>query len=48
MGSKGIELRNEFISDVKQIITSDINSAIRSVDFERVSMYVCMYVLEIR
>ena len=39
MSNKGIELRNEFISDVKQIISSARNSAIRSVDFERVKMY---------
>jgi predicted nuclease of restriction endonuclease-like (RecB) superfamily len=39
MNNKGIELRNEFVSDVKYIIISARNSAIRSVDFERVRMY---------
>ncbi|MFT4222350.1 PDDEXK nuclease domain-containing protein [Dysgonomonas sp.] len=39
MSRKNIQLRNEFISDVKHIITSARNSAIRSVDFERVKMY---------
>ena len=39
MSNKGIELRNEFVSDVKCIITSARDSAIRSVDFERVKMY---------
>lgn len=39
MKNNNIILRNEFISDVKQIITSARASAIRSVDFERVKMY---------
>lgn len=39
MKNNNIVLRNEFISDVKQIITSARASAIRSVDFERVKMY---------
>lgn len=39
MNNKNIELRNDFVSDIKGIITSARNSAIRSVDFERVKMY---------
>jgi predicted nuclease of restriction endonuclease-like (RecB) superfamily len=39
MSNKDIELRNNFISDIKNIITSARNSAIRSVDYERVKMY---------
>ena len=39
MSNKGIALRNEFVSDVRHIITSARDSAIRSVDFERVKMY---------
>lgn len=34
-----IELRNEFVSDIRDIITTSRNEAIRSVDFERVRMY---------
>jgi len=34
-----IELRNEFVSDIRNIITTSRNEAIRSVDFERVRMY---------
>lgn len=39
MTNKSIELRRDFISDIKFIITSARDSAIRSVDFERVKMY---------
>lgn len=39
MDNKSIELRKDFLSDIKGIITSARNSAIRSVDFERVKMY---------
>src|SRR5690554_2670575 len=39
MKNNSIELRNNFISDIKQIISSARESAIRSVDFERVKMY---------
>ena len=39
MHNKDIELRNEFVSDVRHIIISARESAIRSVDFERVKMY---------
>jgi hypothetical protein len=39
MSNKDIKLRNNFISDIKNIITSARNSAIRSVDYERVKMY---------
>lgn len=39
MSNKSIELRNEFVSDVKQIISFAKKLAIRSVDFERVRMY---------
>jgi hypothetical protein len=39
MSSKNIQLRNEFVSDVRHIITSAKELAIRSVDFERVKMY---------
>lgn len=39
MSNRDIELRNNFISDIKNIITSARNSAIRSVDYERVKMY---------
>lgn len=34
-----IELRNEFVSDIRNIITTSRNDAIRGVDFERVRMY---------
>lgn len=34
-----VELRTQFISDVRNIIISSRNAAIRSVDFERVQMY---------
>jgi len=36
---KNIELRNEFVSDIRNIITTSRNEAIRSIDFERVRMY---------
>lgn len=39
MKNKNIELRKDFISDIKGIITSARESAIRSVDFARVKMY---------
>lgn len=39
MSDRNIELRKDFISDIKQIISSARTSAIRSVDFERVRMY---------
>jgi predicted nuclease of restriction endonuclease-like (RecB) superfamily len=39
MSNKNIELRNDFVSDIKNIITSARDSAIRSVDLERVKMY---------
>ena len=39
MNNKNIELHNDFISDIKGIITSARDSAIRSVDSERVKMY---------
>lgn len=39
MSDKSIELRDDFISDIKQIISSSRETAIRSVDFERVKMY---------
>ncbi len=39
MSNRDITLRHDFISDIKQIITSARNSAIRSVDYERVKMY---------
>jgi hypothetical protein len=39
MSNKDITLRNDFISDIKKIITSARNSAIRNVDYERVKMY---------
>lgn len=39
MSNIGIKLRSNFISDIKSIITSARDSAIRSVDFERVKMY---------
>ena len=39
MTNKNIKLRSNFVSDIKGIITSARNSAIRSVDFERVKMY---------
>lgn len=39
MTNKSIELRRDFISDIKLIIASARESAIRSVDFERVKMY---------
>ncbi|KAA6326261.1 hypothetical protein EZS27_024610, partial [termite gut metagenome] len=34
-----IELRDEFILDIQNIITSSRNAAVRSVDLERVMMY---------
>ncbi|MEF9923512.1 MAG: PDDEXK nuclease domain-containing protein [Muribaculaceae bacterium] len=34
-----IDLRTEFVSDIRNIIISSRNNAIRSVDFERVQMY---------
>ncbi len=34
-----IELRNEFVSDIRNIITTSRNEAIRSIDFKRVRMY---------
>ncbi len=37
--SNTIQLRNAFVSDIKQIISSAKKSAIKSVDFERVKMY---------
>jgi predicted nuclease of restriction endonuclease-like (RecB) superfamily len=37
--NKDIQIHNNFISDIKRIITSAKNSAIRSVDYERVKMY---------
>jgi predicted nuclease of restriction endonuclease-like (RecB) superfamily len=39
MNTDIIELRSEFVSDIKNIIVSSRNAAIRSVDFERVRMY---------
>ncbi|MDH6313094.1 MULTISPECIES: YhcG family protein [Bacteroidales] len=39
MTNKNIKLRSNFVSDIKGIITSARDSAIRSVDFERVKMY---------
>jgi len=36
---KSIELRNNFVSDIRDIIFSSRYAAIRSVDFERVQMY---------
>ena len=33
------DLRNDFVSDIRNIIISSRNAAIRSVDFERVQMY---------
>lgn len=36
---KNIELRNEFVSDIRNIINTSRNEAIRSIDFERVRMY---------
>ncbi|MPN13992.1 hypothetical protein SDC9_161318 [bioreactor metagenome] len=39
MSNKDIKLHSNFISDIKKIITTARNSAIRSVDFERVKMY---------
>ncbi len=39
MSNMSTELRKDFVSDIKAIITSARNSAIRSVDFERVKMY---------
>lgn len=39
MNNNNIELRNDFVSDIKGIILSARKSAIRSVDFERVKMY---------
>lgn len=38
MNIKRIDLRAEFISDIKNIINNSRNAAIRSVDFERVRM----------
>lgn len=39
MSDKNIQLRNNFVSDIKNIIMSARDSAIRSVDLERVKMY---------
>lgn len=39
MTNKNVQLRTNFVSDIKNIITSARNTAIRSVDFERVKMY---------
>lgn len=39
MSNKDIQLHDNFVSDIKNIITAARNSAIRSVDFERVRMY---------
>jgi hypothetical protein len=39
MSNISTDLRKDFISDIKGIISSARNSAIRSVDFERVKMY---------
>ena len=39
MNTDIIELRSEFVSDIKNIIVSSRNAAIRSVDSERVRMY---------
>jgi predicted nuclease of restriction endonuclease-like (RecB) superfamily len=39
MNRNEIKLNNEFITDVKTIITAAKNNAIRSVDFQRVLMY---------
>ena len=39
MSDKNIRLRSNFVSDIKNIISSARNSAIKSVDFERVKMY---------
>jgi hypothetical protein len=39
MSSQEIVLRNEFVSDIRNIITTSKNSAVRSVDFHRVMMY---------
>ncbi|MEA4919118.1 MAG: DUF1016 N-terminal domain-containing protein [Proteiniphilum sp.] len=39
MSNMSTELRKDSVSDIKAIITSARNSAIRNVDFERVKMY---------
>ena len=39
MNKNNIQLHDNFVSDIKNIITTARNSAIRSVDFERVRMY---------
>jgi predicted nuclease of restriction endonuclease-like (RecB) superfamily len=39
MSNKGIQLSNNFVSDIKNIITAARDSAIRSIDVERVRMY---------
>ncbi|MDR0732702.1 MAG: PDDEXK nuclease domain-containing protein [Dysgonamonadaceae bacterium] len=39
MSKQEIALRNEFISDIRNIIADAKNSAVRSVDFQRVMMY---------
>ncbi|KAA6305427.1 hypothetical protein EZS27_042919, partial [termite gut metagenome] len=39
MALEKTELREGFISDIRNIITSSRNAAVRSVDLERVMMY---------
>jgi predicted nuclease of restriction endonuclease-like (RecB) superfamily len=39
MSQQEIALRNEFVSDIRDIITTSKNNAVRSVDFHRVMMY---------
>ena len=39
MNTNKLQLRNEFISDIKDIIETAKTNAIRSVDFQRVIMY---------
>ncbi|GHT12650.1 hypothetical protein FACS189426_16360 [Bacteroidia bacterium] len=34
-----IKIRNEFVSDIRNIITTTKSNAVRSIDFERVIMY---------
>jgi hypothetical protein len=39
MSKQEIVLRNEFVSDIRSIITTAKTGAVRSVDFQRVMMY---------
>lgn len=39
MANNGLQLSKSFISDIRSIIITSKNNAIRSVDFERVQMY---------